>query len=99
MAKGGGSSSSSQTINETNLTTNTTTIIETDELAKALQKNANATMTVGQANLLLNKAKAEAELNQNALFVDDLEKGVKKWALISLVGYGGYKIIKKGKLI
>ena len=103
MGKGGGSNSSSTTVNETvlNTTTNTqmTTIIETDELAKALEKNANATLSVGQADLLLKKAQAEAELTQNAIFVNELEGGIKKWALLGVVGYGGYKIFKKGKLL
>jgi len=92
---GGGSSSSSKTVNQTTLNTTTTTIFETDELAKAMQSQADATLKSSQMELIKEKAK----LNQNALFFNEIEGGLKKWAFLVVFAYGGYRIIKKGKLL
>jgi len=88
---GGSSNSSSQTTNKTTLTTNTTTVVETDELAKAMQSQADATAQSNQVELLKEKAK----LNQNFTLFNELEGGIKKWALLGGFGFVIYKIMKK----
>ncbi len=96
---GGGSKSSSSTTNQTTLNTTTTTIIETDKLAEALQNQAEAMENIGSAEVQLKVAETNAKLNQNALFFNEIEGGLKKWAFLGIFAYGSYRIFKKGKLI
>lgn len=97
---GGGGSSSSTTSN-TKVNVDTTTIIKTDKLAEAMQNQVNAAANgneIANAQTKVAIAEANAKLKQNALFFNQAEMGLKKWAFLGVVSYGGYRIYKKGRL-
>lgn len=90
---GGGSSSSNYTTSTVNV--DTTTIINTDELAKALQMQTKVEADSKNAELIIKAAEAQAKLNQNALFFQEVEGGIKKYAMLGGLSYVAYKIINQ----
>ncbi|MDX1808309.1 MAG: hypothetical protein R3331_02090 [Sulfurospirillaceae bacterium] len=90
---GGGGSTSSTTSNTT-VSVSPTTIINTDKLAQAIA-DGNATQAqLAQATITAQVAEQNAKLQQNAQIFDTLRAGAKKYAFLSLLGFGVYKIFK-----
>ena len=92
---GGSSSSRTSSNTEVNVGVEVQNVIDFDELSNAINKNIESDKGIAEANAVIEIAKAQAELNQKELFFNEAEAGIKKYALLGVLGFGAYKIMKK----
>lgn len=88
MAKG--SSSTSTTKSDINVTTNT--VIQTDKLAKAIEEATKAEITNAQAQIMLESAKTKAELTQKQALFNKFENDMKQAGKVAIGGFIAYKL-------